>query len=138
MIFSEKWKVKSEEWKIALTQLGFLSINKTTKQQDNQTTWFLVKSEEWTITVWKTVPNNKRPIPEESPNANIRKAEKRCRRIVFLNYNLIPNNINKMRKNREKRRTMWYYDTYYWVYFVIFFRFFASIILFFVTLQAQL
>ena len=138
MIFSEKWKVKSEEWKIALTRLGFLSINKTTKQQDNQTTWFLVKSEEWTITVWKTVPNNKRPIPEESPNANIRKAEERCRRIVFLNYNLIPNNINKMRKNREKRRTMWYYDTYYWVYFVIFFRFFASIILFFVTLQAQL
>ena len=31
MIFSEKWRVKSEEWKIALTRLRFLSINKTTK-----------------------------------------------------------------------------------------------------------
>ena len=44
--------VKSEEWIVknrADAVGGLLATNKTTKQQDNQTTWFLVKSEEWIV-----------------------------------------------------------------------------------------
>ena len=48
---SEKWRVKSEEWKVksekwrvknrADAVLGLLAINKTTKQQDDQTTLYI-------------------------------------------------------------------------------------------------
>ena len=42
LVKSEKWKVKSEKsrWR----SWGLLAINKTTKQQNNQTTSFLVKN----------------------------------------------------------------------------------------------